>query len=54
MDLVFKLPESSEVGFFDLFEFPVQPIIPLEEKLHIFKENQIEVHFYFGSHDWMD
>ena len=44
--------ESSQIGFYKLFEWPLRPKVTIEEMI---REKMINcsVSFYFGDQDWM-
>lgn len=55
MSSVFKLPESTEKAFFDLFMWPrVSAKIALEDELPKLLEKGLKINIYYGTHDWMD
>jgi pimeloyl-ACP methyl ester carboxylesterase len=49
-----SLPEGTEGALHDLLGFPRARALYPVEKLIIEKFQKIPIHFFFGSHDWMD
>ena len=45
--------ESSEVGFYRIFEWPIVPKYPIETIIRR-SDFKFEIEFYFGDTDWMN
>jgi hypothetical protein len=49
---IISIDETSEGGFYTLFEWPLQPTRSIEEILRAISP-KIKIDFFFGDADWM-